>query len=61
MRGDLLPNEYVYVDYQDLASKIRQLLEQNTKSIFQMGLENKKWVISLAKKQEEKTLETIKM
>lgn len=61
MRGDLLPNEYVHVDYQDLASKIRQLLEQNTKSIFKMGLENKKWVISLAKKQEEKILETIKI
>ena len=58
-RGDLLAHEYSYIDYNDLAIKLDQLLELGQKEIIEMGLENRKQAISLAEKQREKLLYTI--
>jgi hypothetical protein len=58
-RGDLLPHEYTYVDGNDLAAKLDQLLEFEKEMIFEMGKKNRKHVISLADKQREKLLGTI--
>ena len=58
-RGDLLVHEYSYLDYNDLAIKLEQLLELGQKKIIEMGLENRKQAISLAEKQREKLLSTI--
>jgi hypothetical protein len=58
-RGDLLAHEYSYLDHNDLAVKLEQLLEFGQEKIIEMGLENRKQAISLAKKQREKLLSTI--
>lgn len=49
-RGDLLPYEYTYVDYSDLAAKMGQLLEFGRKRLTNMGEENRKTALSLAEK-----------
>jgi hypothetical protein len=59
-RGDLLLHEYTYVDGHDLAAKLDQLLECGKEKIFEMGTQNRKHTISLADKQREKILRTIK-
>jgi hypothetical protein len=58
-RGDLLPYEYTYVDSHDLAAKLDQLLDFGKEKIAEMGTQNRKHAISLAKKQREKLLNTI--
>jgi hypothetical protein len=58
-RGDLLPHEYTYLDNNDLAVKLEQLIELGQKKIIEMGIENRKQTISLAEKQREKLLSTI--
>jgi hypothetical protein len=49
-RGDLLAHEYCYLDHNDLAVKLEQLLELGQEKIIEMGLENRKQAISLAGK-----------
>ena len=58
-RGDLLAHEYSYLDYNDLAAKLEQLLELGQEKIIEMGLENRKQAILLAEKQREKLLSAI--
>jgi len=58
-RGDLLPHEYTYLDNNDLAAKLEQLIELGQKKIIEMGIENRKQAISLGEKQREKLLSTI--
>ena len=58
-RGDLLPNEYTYVDGYDLAAKLDQLLEFGKEKLTEMGTQNRKHTISLADKQRERLLRTI--
>ena len=53
VRGDILPHEYAYFDWYDLAAKLEQLLELGKESIDKMGLENRKQAISLAEKKLE--------
>jgi len=55
-RGDLLPHEYTYVDGNDLAAKLNQLLDFSKKKISEMGLQNRKHAISLADKQRKKII-----
>ncbi len=59
VRGDLLPYEYSYVDGQDLAAKLLQLLEFGGDKIVEMGLQNRKHALSLAEKQRTELLSTI--
>jgi hypothetical protein len=47
------------LDHNDLVVKLEQLLEFGQEKIIEMGLENRKQAISLAKKQREKLLSTI--
>jgi glycosyltransferase involved in cell wall biosynthesis len=58
-RGDLLPNEYTYVDSQDLAAKLGQLLQFGKDRIVEMGGQNRDQALSLAKKQREILLRTV--
>ncbi len=58
-RGDLLPNEYTYVDSQDLAAKSEQLLQFGKDRIVEMGKQNRDQALSLAKKQREILLRTV--
>ena len=58
-RGDLLPNEYTYVDNYDLAAKINQLISLGKTTIIDMGLENRKQALRLAGVQKEKLLKII--
>jgi hypothetical protein len=58
-RGDLLPHEYTYVDSHDLAAKINQLLEFGKMSITEMGVENRKCVLSVAEKARQRLLGNI--
>ncbi len=58
-RGDLLPNEYTYVDSQDLAAKLEQLLQFGKDRIVEMGKQNRDQALSLAKKQREILLRTV--
>jgi len=53
-RGDLLPHEYTYVDGNDLAAKLNQLLDFSKRKISEMGLQNRTHAISLADKQRKK-------
>ena len=59
VRGDLLTYEYTYVDGNDLAAKLDQLLDFGKEQIVAMGTQNRKQAMSLADKQCEKILETI--
>jgi hypothetical protein len=52
----LLPYEYVYVDGNDLAAKLNQLLEFGRETIAEMGKQNRKQALLLAEKQREKFL-----
>ena len=58
-RGDLLPHEYTYVDSQDLAAKLEQLLQFGKEKIVEMGNQNRDQALSLAEKQRETLLKTI--
>jgi hypothetical protein len=58
-RGDLLPHEYTYVDSQDLAAKLEQLLQFGKEKILQMGDQNRQQALSLAEKQREILLRTV--
>ena len=58
-RGDLLPHEYTYVDSQDLAAKLEQLLQFGKEKIVQMGDQNRQQALSLAEKQREILLRTV--
>jgi hypothetical protein len=58
-RGDLLPHEYTYVDSQDLAAKIEQLLQFGQEKIVEMGDQNRQQALSLAEKQREILLRTV--
>jgi hypothetical protein len=59
-RGDLLPYEYTYVDSHDLAAKSERLLEFGQEKIAEMGIQNRKEVISLAEKQRDILLRMVK-
>jgi hypothetical protein len=59
-RGDLLPNEYTYLDNNDLVAKLGQLLEFDRKKIIEMGIENRKQALSLAEKQRGIVTKSIK-
>jgi hypothetical protein len=58
-RGDLLPNEYTYVDYFDLVAKLNQLLSLGKERIVEMGQQNRKQALSLAKEKREELIKTI--
>jgi hypothetical protein len=58
-RGDLLPNEYTYVDSQDLAAKLEQLLQFEKDRIIKMGAQNRDQALSLAKTQRALLLRTV--
>lgn len=58
-RGDLLPNEYTYVDSYDLTAKLEQLIEMGKDRIVEMGKHNRTHALSLAEKQREKLLQTL--
>jgi hypothetical protein len=51
VRGELLPFEYTFLDYQDFAAKLNQLLEFDKEKIFEMGLQNRKQALFIARKQ----------
>ena len=53
VRGDLLLNEFGYVDIPDLAAKLQQLLELGKEKISRMGVENRQCTLSLAKKKHQ--------
>lgn len=59
-RGDLLPYEYVYVDSQDFAANVRELLDLGTKRIFEMGIENRKHVLYSVQKQKKELSRSLK-
>jgi hypothetical protein len=59
-RGDLLPYEYTYVDYHDLAAKLERLLEFNVEKMTQMGTKNRKEALFIAKKQQNLLIKTFK-
>jgi hypothetical protein len=58
-RGDLLPYEYTYVDYQDLAAKLQQLLQFGKDRLMEMGAKNREQALYLAEKQRVILLKTI--
>ena len=59
VRGDLLPYEYAYLDSHDLAAKINQLLEFGRTQLIEMGKKNRKHVLLIAKKNQQKLLDHI--
>jgi len=61
VRGDLLPYEYTFVDYQDLAAKLGQLLEFGKFRLLEMGKENRGQVLSMAEAERQKLLENVSM
>ena len=58
-RGDLLPHEYTYVDSNDLAAKLEQILQLGKDRIEEMGVQNRKQSLFLAEKQRETLLNTV--
>ena len=60
VRGDLLPNEYSYVDNVDLSAKLNQIFELDLDKIVKMGKTNKKYTLSLAEEQLKGLLSAIK-
>jgi hypothetical protein len=58
-RGDLLPNEYTYVDYFDFVAKLKQFLNLGKERIIEMGQQNRKQALSLAKEKREELIKTI--
>ena len=59
-RGDLLPNEYTYVDDADLAAKLKQLLNLGKERIIEMGQQNRKQALLLAKEKREELTKIIR-
>lgn len=59
-RGDLLPYEYTYVDSHDLSAKSKRLLDFGKEKITEMGIQNRKEAISLAEKQRDILLRTVR-
>jgi len=59
-RGDILPHEYTYIDYHDLAAKIEQLLSLGIDRLSEIGTENRKSALSIAKLGRSKLLDNIK-
>jgi hypothetical protein len=55
----LLPHEYTYVDYQDLAAKIGQLVAFGKANLTEMGKRNRSHVLNLAEKERQKVLDNI--
>lgn len=55
-RGDLLPNEYTYIDSQDLSAKINQLLKFGKTKLEEMGDENRNHVIFFANQKRKNIL-----
>jgi hypothetical protein len=60
VRGDLLPYEYTYVDCYDLAAKLEQLIQFGKEKIEEMGIQNRKQALTLAKEQREKLSTTLR-
>jgi hypothetical protein len=60
-RGDLLPQEYTYIDNNDLAAKLSQIIKLGQEKIFEMGKENRKQALSLAEEQREILSRSLKM
>ena len=58
-RGDLLPHEYTYIDRNDLAAKIRQLLELGKPAIKEMGKNNRTVALSLAEKNRQIVIDVL--
>ena len=61
IRGDFIPNEFACVDCYDLAAKLNQIFQLDKKDILRKGLENRNHVKSLAKKQHDVLLKSIKL
>jgi hypothetical protein len=59
VRGDLLQNEYAYVDRQDLTAKLGQLLGFGRDKIVEMGTQNRVQILSLAEKQRGEVSEVV--
>ena len=53
VRGDFLPHEYSYIDYFDLAAKIKQLILLDKNTVTLMGVKNREYALFLAKKKRE--------
>jgi glycosyltransferase involved in cell wall biosynthesis len=60
-RGDLLPHEYTYLDNNDLAAKLGQLVKLGQEKIIEMGIENRKQALSLAEEQLDIISKSIKV
>jgi hypothetical protein len=58
-RGDIIPSEYTFVDFYDLSAKLTQLFQWNKKEVFRKGLENRDYLRSFAKKQEDILLKSL--
>ena len=58
IRGDLLPHEFAYVDRNDLAAKIGQLLNFGKYSLTEMGKKNRKHTLYMAQKEQQRLLDT---
>jgi hypothetical protein len=59
VRGDLLTHEYTYVDSQDLAAKLEQLLQLGKDRIGEMGDQNRDQALFLAQNQRGILLKTV--
>src|SRR5208283_2045965 len=58
-RGDLLPNEYTYVDDADLVAKLKQFLNLGKEKIIEMGQQNRNQALSLAKEKRQELINII--
>ena len=58
-RGDLLPNEYTYVDDVDLEAKLNQFLNIAKERIVEMGQQNRNQALSLAKEKRDELIKII--
>jgi hypothetical protein len=58
-RGDLIPHEFTYVDAEDFAAKLSQLLRFGKERLFEMGLENREQALFLAETQKRTVLAAI--
>jgi hypothetical protein len=58
-RGAILPREFVFSNYQDLASKLKKLLEYDKAQLIEMGKENRKYVLNLAEKKRKELLREV--
>ena len=60
-RGDLLPHEFAYIDNNDLAAKLDQLIKFGKEKINEMGIENRKHTLSFAEEQRDIISRSIKV